>query len=253
MENFVSEGVENYIQCEVCGESLRFISWNHLAKHSLTRETYQELYPTSALCSEGYKKERGLQNKKVWENPVLREKMAEATKRRFQIPGERDKNSEKIKEVLNNPVIKEKHRQGVIKSWTDDRRKKTSETITSQWDENETRKRETSERLKLRWQSYREQLVNRNKEITSSPEVQEKMKIGRKELTENLKNLVEEYSSKGYKAVALHHGFPVPDLIIVKDNRVIAVEVGKSRKNKYDGIKFYDDILWIRKPKKYGV
>jgi hypothetical protein len=61
--------------------------------------------------------------------------------------------------------------------------------------------------------------------------------------------VAEKLRAQGYRVIPLHHGYPVPDIIAIKDGRVYAVEVVSSTEqinpNKYNRVTFYDDIWWI--------
>lgn len=48
---------------------------------------------------------------------------------------------------------------------------------------------------------------------------------------------------EGYRVIPLHHFFPVPDLIAIKDGQVIAVEIGKVKREKYKNYPYYDQVL----------
>lgn len=52
-----------------------------------------------------------------------------------------------------------------------------------------------------------------------------------------------QMEDEGYRVIPLHHFFPVPDLIAIKDGRVIAVEVGKVKMEKYKDHPYYDQVL----------
>jgi hypothetical protein len=61
--------------------------------------------------------------------------------------------------------------------------------------------------------------------------------------------VAEMLRQQGYHVIPLHHGYPVPDLIVVKDGKVYAVEVvsnpEKINPDKYNSVTFYNDIWWI--------
>lgn len=223
-----------------------------MSKHNLTREEYQRLYPDAPLCSQGYAEERSSQTKKFFKSPEAREKLSKAQKKRFEDSEVRRRHSKRMKEMFQRPELRKKHRESVIRSWTPERREKLSKIIKFQWATDKERKRKLSEATKERWKLYGEQRTKRIMEISQLPETRDKMRAGQKKLTEILRELAEKYASEGLRAIPLHHGFPVPDLILLKENKVIAIEVGKRRSQKYGGIPYYDDVLWLRKPKKYG-
>jgi len=258
MENMVSESLENFVKCKVCGALLHFISWNHLSKHDMTREEYQEAYPGSPLCAQGYKNQRGFQTRQFFkENPSAKEKLSKAQTERFQNQQERQRHSTRMKQMFLNQDVKKRHRDGVIESWSPERRKQLSDTIEKQWYNDPERRKRLSERMKKRWKQNRRKLAKNIKELSQRPDIRARMKTGQKELSQVLANLAQEYMSRGYQAVPLHHGFPVPDIILFKDGRVLAVEVGEDRShrpNKYEAMMaYYDEIVWLRKQKKYGI
>lgn len=58
----------------------------------------------------------------------------------------------------------------------------------------------------------------------------------------------EELKSQGFRVIPLDGEIKViPDIIAVKDNKILAVEVerGKPKYDKYQDIHCYDDIIWI--------
>lgn len=61
-----------------------------------------------------------------------------------------------------------------------------------------------------------------------------------------IKMCQKDLESKGYR-VLLTDNKPRPDLIAFKDNKVYAYEIdcGGTNKKKYEGINFFDDIIWI--------
>lgn len=251
MESFIPESIGDYIKCEVCGELFRFITQRHLSKHNLTKDEYQRLYPQAPLCSKGYSAKRSKQARNLYDqHPEVKLLLSEAQVKRFQNPEEKKKQSERMKEMFKNPKLRERHRNAVIQSWTYERRKKLSTTIENQWEGDEKRRRECAERMKQRWQLFRKQQAERVRKVTQSPGFRKKCKRGQMKLTETLKSLASKYSNEGYKAIPLHHGFPVPDLILIKDSKVTAVEVGYKRSNKYDSHPYYDEILWLKRRNK---
>jgi len=70
-------------------------------------------------------------------------------------------------------------------------------------------------------------------------------------------NVAKQLEQQGYRVIPLHHGYPVPDIIAIKDGNVYAVEVVKSLKQitpqKYINCKYYNDIWWVvYKPQEGG-
>lgn len=65
-------------------------------------------------------------------------------------------------------------------------------------------------------------------------------------LFSELKNL----EKQGYKCIPIVK--PLPDIIAIKDNKVFAIEVefGKIEPKRYDGVTYFDDIIWIKETRK---
>ena len=59
----------------------------------------------------------------------------------------------------------------------------------------------------------------------------------------------QQLAQQGYHVIPLHHKYPVPDIIAIKDGKVYAVEVvsypEQINPDKYKGITYYNDIFWI--------
>ena len=77
---------------------------------------------------------------------------------------------------------------------------------------------------------------------------------------EGTNKVLEEFKEKGYKVIPIFKK-PVPDIIAIKDGKIYAIEVEFERKgktikskkyNKYKGINYFDDVIWILKESKIG-
>jgi hypothetical protein len=80
--------------------------------------------------------------------------------------------------------------------------------------------------------------------------------MGRRSKEIELKRVMsfkEDFEKQGYRFIPIVHR--IPDAILVKDNRVFALEVerqgpGSADLTKYENWPFYDDIIWIFGAKK---
>lgn len=91
--------------------------------------------------------------------------------------------------------------------------------------------------------------IKRSKKYYDNPEHREDRKRDKFRLQKALLGVSKELKAQGFKLFPLHHGFPVPDIIAIKDNKVFAVEVVSKVANidstKYDDYPLFDDIIWV--------
>jgi GT2 family glycosyltransferase len=69
---------------------------------------------------------------------------------------------------------------------------------------------------------------------------------------QDIKPEIKNWKKKGYKIIPISSYNEFPDFIAIKDNKVTAVEVEKSKNpnyKKYENQKIYDDVVWILKHK----
>ena len=67
-------------------------------------------------------------------------------------------------------------------------------------------------------------------------------KMHRKKVEEEMQKFIRD----GFRVIPVGHDFPTPDIVIIKDNKIFAVEVAKDiEPNKYLNFPYYDDIIWI--------
>lgn len=249
MASLIPESLEDYVKCEVCRQTFRFITPAHLSKHGISKEEYVNRYPKALLCAPSYSRKRSQQANRLYkEKPELKQKLSKSQRERFQNQEELKKHSERMKVIFQNPEVRAKHRKGIKESWTSDRRQQISEKVKNIWEKNQERKKRHSEMMKNRWQQHRRTLAKTIRDISQDPKIRKRMRKGQRKLTAILKLLADKYLSEGYKAIPLHHGFPVPDLILVKDGRVISVEVcNRPNPEKYKTHTYYDEVIWLKK------
>jgi basic membrane lipoprotein Med (substrate-binding protein (PBP1-ABC) superfamily) len=64
-----------------------------------------------------------------------------------------------------------------------------------------------------------------------------------------ISEIAKQLANQGYRVIPLHHGYPVPDIIAIKDGNVYAVEVVSNTEqinpNKYINTNCFNDIWWI--------
>jgi len=105
-----------------------------------------------------------------------------------------------------------------------------------------------------RWKDlqFRAKMERTLKTRLNTKEAKEKMMRGQQSLKNELLAIAELFCDEGYRAFPLHHGHPVPDVIAIKDGKVFAIELIRDVRrisNKYDNYPYYDDIIWIVRPK----
>jgi len=103
---------------------------------------------------------------------------------------------------------------------------------------------------KVRSEEYRKKKAEIQRKLMKDPIYKKKWYKLYIEKTYNaICRIVEQLRTQGYRAIPLHHMFPVPDIIAIKDGKVFAVEVVSTLKQikpqKYNSITYYDDVWWI--------
>ena len=77
----------------------------------------------------------------------------------------------------------------------------------------------------------------------------ERFKIGKERHDNAINEQINDFTSQGFRVIPIGKNRDIkPDFIAIKDNKVYAVEVELSSKpdyDKYNGIKYFDDIYWI--------
>ena len=160
--------------------------------------------------------------------------------------------------------------------WTNRKGRKqphSTEIMKKLWKDPEFNKRRREALLRtLRSPERRKIAAESMKKLWRAPEFREKMKKFRDENREVFKNEgkrgiemhddaiddeLDKLIKKGNKAIPVGScKYPRPDIIVVKGDNIkvfaLEVEFGEINMDKYDGVKFYDDIIWIQKTKSKG-
>jgi hypothetical protein len=99
-------------------------------------------------------------------------------------------------------------------------------------------------------EEFRREQSEKTKKLMSDPSYKEWWYKRYIEKTYNaITRVAEQLKSQGYHVIPLHHKYPVPDIIAIKDGKVYAVEVVSNIKQvkpeKYMNAPFYNDIIWV--------
>jgi predicted phosphodiesterase len=91
-------------------------------------------------------------------------------------------------------------------------------------------------------------LRKRNMQLKSQEKYRARDKKGTQHYKEDILPYADKLKSEGYKVLAI--GDFYPDIIAIKDNKIIAYEIEKGyikagREAKYDNNTFFDDIKWV--------
>lgn len=115
-------------------KSIREFGWNNFAFSEIEHCGILSMYDRerhwikelNTMWPNGYNTEsshlRSDENNKTFQSEIVKEKKSIAQKIRFSDESERKRQSRRMKKMFKDPENKEKHRQGLINSWTDERR-----------------------------------------------------------------------------------------------------------------------------------
>jgi len=256
--------------CRICGKELQQMTWTHLKLHNLTVSEYRKLYDPDVKVSwnKGLTKETD-ERLRIHSERIKKWLKKDKAPRYVSIPKEllyrkyveEQKFIEEIAEELGVSV-------GVVKRRLIEHGiplRSRSDTMKLVYRKRPELKKITGRAGKKHPMYGKHHSIETRRKLSKKfkgrklPDwVKEKIKKGILEI--HKKRIDEakcEFEKRGFRAIPLHHGYPVPDLILVKGTnvRVYAVEIGNflsvEKSERLLNTKAYDDIVWIIY-RKYG-
>lgn len=139
---------DDYIECPICHRKFKyFLSERHIKpSHGLTREDFLKLYPGYKMTSDSYRKYISDKSRKDWKSgnresrilkvksrlndPEVKKKISDNSKRMWETPGFREQNSHRIKDGLLNSDFCKLQSDRMIHFWGDtDNKEERSKSI----------------------------------------------------------------------------------------------------------------------------